>query len=290
MFRPDAGDQLGRGVLQPLCQAGGRVDVPIGGVERAGVPVDGAEVHRRRADEARDEQVTGPGIEVRRRVHLLDQALSHHRHAVAEGHRLHLVVGDVDHRRPEPALEPGDFGAHGDAELGVEVGERLVHEEGLGLAHDGPPHGHALALPPGEVGRLAVEVLGEVEDPGSVHHALANLGRIDFGEAQRECHVLPHGHVWVEGIVLEHHGDVALARRLLVHDLAADAQLTLADVLEPGDHAKRRRLPAAGGTDEDHELAVGDVEREVVHRHRVVLVALRDALEGDLGHGLLSPF
>ena len=193
-------------------------------------------------------------------------------------------MGDVDHRRPEPALQARDLGAHGDAELGVEVGERLVHEEGLGLAHDGPPHGHALALATGEVGRLAVEVLGEVEDPGSVHHALANLGRIDLGEAQRERHVLPHGHVGVEGIVLEHHGDVALARWLVVHDLAGDAQLALADVLEPGDHAERRRLPAAGGADEDHELAVGDVEREVADRHRVVRVALRDALQGDLGH------
>ena len=34
-------------------------------------------------------------------------------------------------------------------------------------------------------------------------------------------------------------------------------------LLEPGDHAQRRRLAAAGGADEHEELAVGDVEVEV---------------------------
>ena len=36
--------------------------------------------------------------------------------------------------------------------------------------------------------------------------------------------------------------------------------LAVGDVFEPGDHPEQRRLPAAGGADEDHELAVGDVE------------------------------
>jgi hypothetical protein len=34
--------------------------------------------------------------------------------------------------------------------LGVEVRQRLVEQEGLGLAHDGAAHGDALALTAGE--------------------------------------------------------------------------------------------------------------------------------------------
>src|SRR5262249_5865918 len=40
-------------------------------------------------------------------------------------------------------------------------------------------------------------------------------------------------------------------------------------VPEPGNHAQRRRLAAAGGTDEDDEFAVFDVEGQIFHRlHR----------------------
>ena len=40
-----------------------------------------------------------------RRVHLLQLAAAHDGHAVAHGHRLDLVVGDVDRCRVELALE-----------------------------------------------------------------------------------------------------------------------------------------------------------------------------------------
>ena len=44
-------------------------------------------------------------------------------HAVGHGHRLDLVVGDVDHRDAELALQRPDLGAHLGAELRVEVGQ-----------------------------------------------------------------------------------------------------------------------------------------------------------------------
>ena len=51
-------------------------------------------------------------------------------------------------------------------------------------------------------------------------------------------------------------------------------------VLEPGEHPQRGRLAATGGADEHEELAVCDVDAEVVDRDRVV-EALRDVLERD---------
>jgi hypothetical protein len=80
---------------------------------------------------------------------LLDDAATHHRDSVAEGHGLDLVVGDVDGRGGQALLQLRDGGAHLHPELGVEVRQRLVHEEGRGLPDDGPTHGDPLTLAPG---------------------------------------------------------------------------------------------------------------------------------------------
>ena len=92
-------------------------------------------------------------------------------------------------------------------------------------------------------------------------------------------------HVRVERVVLEDHRDVAVLRREVVHDLAADANDAVADRLEPGDHPQRARLPAARRADEDDELAVADLEVEVADRVRPVRIDLVQLLQRDLGHG-----
>ena len=55
-------------------------------------------------------------------------------------------MGDVDHRRGQLGLEPGDLDAHADAQRGVEIGQRLVEQEELRLARDRPADRDALAL------------------------------------------------------------------------------------------------------------------------------------------------
>ena len=92
------------------------------------------------------------------RVDLLQDALRQHGDAVAHRHRLDLVVGDVDRGDAELALQRGDLGADLHAELGVEVRQRLVHQEHLRLAHDRPAQRDPLALAARELAGLAVEV------------------------------------------------------------------------------------------------------------------------------------
>jgi hypothetical protein len=45
---------------------------------------------------------------------------------IGERHRLHLIVGDVNHRRAQFGLQAGDFNAHIDTQGGIEVGERFI--------------------------------------------------------------------------------------------------------------------------------------------------------------------
>jgi sn-glycerol 3-phosphate transport system ATP-binding protein len=66
----------------------------------------------------------------------LENALAHDRHAVAERHRLHLVVGDVDGRGLQSLVQPLELDAHLHTQCRVEVGERLVEEEHRGVRRD----------------------------------------------------------------------------------------------------------------------------------------------------------
>ncbi len=241
-------------------------------------------VHGGAADEAGDEQVDGMVVELLRRRHLLQLALAHHGDAVAHGHGLDLVVRHVDGGHAQLVLKAADLGAHLHAQLGVEVGERLVHEEGLGLAHDGAPHGDPLALAAGEGARLALEEVLETEDLRGVAHALVDLILRRLPQTQPEGDVVVDGEVRIERVVLEHHGDVAIARGHVVDDPVADRDRAGRDGLEPGEHTKGRRLAAARRPHEYDELAIGDGEVHVGYGARAVGVDLADPAEGHTSH------
>ena len=124
------------------------------------------EVHLRRADEAGDERRRRVAVELHRRADLLDVTLVQHHDLVGHGHRLDLVVGDVDHRRADLAVQVGELQPHLRPERGVEVRQGLVEQEDLGVAHDRPPDGDPLALAAGQRLGLAVEQLLELQHRG----------------------------------------------------------------------------------------------------------------------------
>ena len=89
--------------------------------------------------------------------------LLQHRDAVAEGHRLGLVVGDVDGGDAEPALQPAISVRIWPRSLASRFDSGSSNRNAVGLADDRAPHRHALPLAAREVGRLALEVLVELE-------------------------------------------------------------------------------------------------------------------------------
>ena len=242
------------------------------------------QIDRRRADEAGDELVDRVVVQHLRRVDLLQVSCVHDGDAVAHRHRLDLVVRDVDGRDAEPALQLVDLGAHLHPQLRVEVRERLVHQEGLRLAHDRAAHRDALALAARERARLALEELLDLQDLRGAADALLHLLLRQLAQLEPEGEVLLDGHVRVERVALEDHRDVAVLRRQVVDDSVADADLAVADLLEAREHPQGGRLPAARGPHEHHQLAVLDCEVEVPDGLRSVAVDLRDAVVLDLGH------
>ena len=112
---------------------------------------------------------------------------------------------------------------------------------------------------PGRRSRSGVDL----EHAGGLGDALGDLGLRQAGVLEAEGEVLAHGHVRVERVGLEDHGEAAVGGADLRDVAAVDGDGAGGRAVEAGDQAQERGLAAAGGADEDDELAVGDVEGDV---------------------------
>ncbi len=99
-----------------------------------------------------------------------------------------------------------------------------------------------------------------------------------------------HGQVRVQRVVLEHHRDVAVLRRHVGDVPVADPDRAGADVLQAREHAQGGRLAAAGGPDENEELAVADLQVEGVDRQVLCAgISPGDFVKGDRCHRASTP-
>ena len=106
-------------------------------------------------------------------------------------------------------------------------------EERLRLADERSTHRHALPLAAGKLPRLAIELLVQFEDGCDSANAFLDIRTSEPTKLQREGQVLEDGLVRIEGVVLEHHRDVPIARGKAVDDLVPDPDLAVRDLLEP---------------------------------------------------------
>ncbi len=159
----------------------------------------------------------------------------------------------------------------------------------LARADDRAAHRDALALAAGELAGLALEVLGEPEQLRHLGDAPLALALLHARDLEREADVRRDGEVRVERVVLEHHRDVALLRRVVRHVAVADQDRAGVDLLEPREHAQRGRLARARRADEHDELAVLDVQVERVDgRRRRPRIDARRLVEADVSHRCTS--
>ena len=98
------------------------------------------------------------------RAQLLHMAFVEHGNAVAHGHGLHLVMGDVNHGGAQLFVQPAQLNAHVHPQRGVQVGQWFVKQKHLGLAHNGPAYGHPLALAARQLFGVTAQQLGDAQD------------------------------------------------------------------------------------------------------------------------------
>src|SRR5262245_15365478 len=135
-----------------------------------------------------------------------------------------------------------------------------------------------------ELPGLALEELLDAQDVGRLLHALLDLGLGELPHLQAEGHVVVDGHVGIEGVVLEDHGDVAVLGGQVVDHALTDGDLAGGDLLQAGHHAQGRQLATARRAHQHDELLVADVEVDVLDRVYLV-VLLVQILHQYLRHG-----
>ena len=170
-------------------------------------------IHRRTSDEARNENVCGFLIKLHRRIDLLDLAAVHDDDAPAERHRLDLIVRHVDHRRAELAMQLCDLDARAEPQFRIEIRQRFVEQENGGLAHQRATERDALALAAGKLRGFTIQHLTQIEDVCGLAHARFRFSAGRAAQTEPERKILRDGHVRIERVILEHHRDVAIARR-----------------------------------------------------------------------------
>jgi hypothetical protein len=181
-------------------------------------------------------------------------------------------------------MQLDQLGTHADAQLGIQIRKRLVEEESDRIANQGAAESDALALPAGQLAGLARQQLPDAEQMRHLTDAGLDLAPAVAADAHAKREIAFDRHVREQGVVLEHEGEVAIARIDLVDPPGADIEIAGGDRLETRDHAQGGRLAAARRAEQDHELAVLDLEVERIHGGDPAGVDLGDALEPDVVH------
>jgi hypothetical protein len=174
-----------------------------------------------------------------------------------------------DHTGLDAVAQLREFDPGAVAERRVEVGQRLVEQEQLRVLDDRSADRDPLPLPARHLPRLFVEVRRNLEHLGGRGDPPLNLVARRARVLEAEGHVLPHRHVRIERIGLEHHCQVPLARRERVDAAAVQPHLARIRGFKAGDDAEQGRFAATGRAEKGDELARLHLERDAVQDQRV---------------------
>ena len=173
-------------------------------------------------------------------------ALIQGHHAIGHCKSLFLIVGHEHEGDAEASLEAFDLKLHGAPQLVVEGAERLVEEQHQRLVDHGAGDGHALLLAAGKLMRATVRELFEMHHAqGFQHPALDSAFRTGL-HPKPESHVVAHGHMREQRVILKHGIDLTALRRDVVHPLPADGYVSLIRGLEARKDSQDGRLAATG--------------------------------------------
>ena len=147
--------------------------------------------------------------------------------------------------------------------------------------------GHALLLAAGELGHGLFELLvAQIDLFRDLAHLAVDLVLLHLLDLQAEGDVVVHRHRREEGVALEDDADVAVLDGDVGDVLPPDDDAALRRLDEAGQRPERRGLAAAGGAKEGEELALLDVDVDVVQRGEIAELD-DDVIELDHGAWLL---
>ena len=214
------------------------------------------------------ERVGRMGEDLLGRADLLDLPLAHDHNPIRHSQGLRLIVGHVEDGASHLPVQAADLPAHLDFQGGIQVGQRLIHQEKGRLVGQRPGDGHPLLLASGELRRIAILQFFHAHQPEHGSGPLLSLGvRLKFGEPavlHGEHHLLQHRHVGPKGVGLEHHADISLVRlqNLLgigdLHPIHGDGPA--GGLQKAGQQAQQGGLPAPGRSQDGDEFSLANLQ------------------------------
>ncbi len=166
----------------------------------------------------------------------------------------------------------------------VKIAGRLVGKQDGRAVHDGARDAQALLLAAGKRDRVGFFALEQPDLVERGAHPLGALAMVEAADLQRQHHVVEHVAVEQQLVVLEDDAEVAAQirqRALLEHAdiLAVDQHAAGVGALDRGDQLEQRALARARVAGDEHHLALGDPERDVLQRLIAAGIALVDLAE-----------
>jgi hypothetical protein len=165
-------------------------------------------------------------------------------------------------------VQPAHLEAHLLAQVGVEVRQRLVEQQGFGLDDQRARERNALLLAARQLARIALRQWRKLGRRQNIVELLLDDRGLDLAELEAVDDVLGHRHVRPERVALEDHRHVAPLRRQRLlrrrHGALADPDLAFGRLDEARDQPQRRGLAAARRPEQADERAVVDRHRHVV--------------------------
>ena len=145
-----------------------------------------------------------------RRRQLLEHAVTHHRDAVAERHRLFLIVRDVDHRGPEPRGAAAPSSARvSTRSSGSRFDNGSSSRNACGSRTIARPSATRCRCPPDNCAGLRSSSASiRVMAAAGVTRPF-DLRGVDGADPQSEREILAHGLVRIQRVALEHHRQIA---------------------------------------------------------------------------------
>ena len=152
-------------------------------------------VHCGRAYKGCHKRVGGVRIHLFWRANLLNVALFHYDYAGSHCHRLCLVVSNVYGGRVYFFVKVDNFAPHGNAQLRIEVGKRLVHQKHLCLPNNRPAKRHPLHLPAGKLLRPPLQIFRNLQNLRRALHTPVYFFLAVFSCLQAECKIFVYRHM-----------------------------------------------------------------------------------------------
>lgn len=198
---------------------------------------------------------------------LLNPRVAHHDDFIRQFERLFLIMSHEDRRKVDLLVKLPKPAAQVLAHLRIQRTERFVEKENAGADREGAGEGDALPLAAGKLVGQAMAEVAQLDEFEQFRDAIPDLGaRRAVGplpHAETEGDIVRHCHVPEEGVMLEDHADLALPgrRRADVFTVKTDRTTSRVGRFESGEDTQESGFARAGRTDEGHELAGLDLQR-----------------------------